>query len=207
MKLIKTISVFAICAAASSTSIATTSPDPLKYVVDERTNYTEDCNKGWYLTEQREPIFSRGLPPYQVMNYFQFSKGGVKNWDTRIKSYPTDFGARTHQNLSTVEYVSGLDPKTKKYSTGDTEIGMIVSVKHVGLVGNDRKSCVFAEVSMVDGYTMQQSPVTGSFQQPVIHVRRYVGEVESGKNSWIDLPLGSDGQYEASLKVDVMSSD
>lgn len=178
--------------------------DDLTYVVDESVSYTEACGKGWYLTEQKEPIFSRGLPPYEVTSHLQFQDQGVTAWQSRIENLPTDFGARTQKHLQDVRYMKGIS-ESGQVSYSEVPVGYIVATKHVGLEGNMRKTCVYAESSEVDGYTLHQSPVSGSYQRPKILIRRFIGEVESGRNSWVDVNLGGDDSKELSLKVDVSS--
>jgi len=188
----------ALCLGASAASSA----DDLSYVVDETVNYTSSCEKGWYLLEQKEPIFSRGLPPYKAVAHFQVQENGATAWQSQATNLPTDFGAKTVKSLQDVRYMKGISEDGRvEYS--EAPIGYVVSTKHIALEGNIRKTCVYAEYSSVDGYTLHESPVTGSYQRPEIRIRRFIGEVESGRNAWTDVQLGSDGVMEVSLKVDV----
>lgn len=176
--------------------------DDLTYIVDEKVNYTQNCEKGWYLLEQKEPIFSRGLPPYQAIAHFQFQEQGATSWTGKAKNLPTDFGAKTVKSLQDLDYLAGISADGQvKYSSAP--IGYVVATKHVALEGNNRITCVYAELSEVDGYTLHESPVTGSYQRPKIKIRRFIGEVSTPRNVWSDFRLGSDNAVELSIKVDV----
>lgn len=180
--------------------------DDLTYVVDESVNYTESCEKGWYLLEQKEPIFSRGLPPYQAVAHFQFQESGATSWTGKSKNLPTDFGAKTVKSLQDVRYMASIDDTgTVRYS--EAPIGFVVATKHVALEGNNRITCLYAEHSEVDGYTLHESPVSGSYQRPKIKIRRFIGEVELPRNVWTDIALGSDNKIELSMKVDISKLD
>lgn len=190
----------AVVAALGTSQMAQASD--LTYVVDESVNYTQACEKGWYLLEQKEPIFSRGLPPYQAVAHFQFQENGATSWTGKTKNLPTDFAARTKKSLQDVRYMAGIDSSgTVKYS--EEPVGFVIATKHVALEGNNRVTCVYAEYSSVDDYTLHDSPVTGSYQRPKIKIRRFIGEVETPRNAWTDLRLGSDQVMEVSLKVDI----
>lgn len=197
----KRISPSLFLGAALSISTAVLADD-LTYDVDERVNYTENCEKGWYLLEQKEPIFSRGLPPYQAVAHFQFQEQGVTSWTGKANNLPTDFGAKTVESLQDLDYLAGISPNGQmKYSSAP--VGYVVATKHVALEGNIRITCVYAEHSEVDGYTLHESPVTGSYQRPKIKIRRFIGEVSTPRNVWSDFQLGSDNAVELSIKVDV----
>lgn len=174
----------------------------LEYVIDETVNYTEDCKEGWYMLEQREPIFSRGMPPYKATAHIQFQAKGITDMQTRIVNYPTDFGAKTVQQLHRVQYVRKMN-QDGTFESGDAELGYIVATKHVALEGNTRRTCVYAEHSEIGGYTMHESPVSGSYQRPKIHIRRFIGEVESGRNAWADFKVGTDSELDLSMKIDI----
>lgn len=176
--------------------------DDLTYVVDERVNYTESCEQGWYLVEQKEPIFSRGLPPYQAVAHFQFQERGATSWTGKARNLPTDFGAKTVKSLQDLDYLSSISPDGKvKYASAP--IGYVVATKHIALEGNNRITCVYAELSEVDGYTLHESPVTGSYQRPKIKIRRFIGEISTPRNVWSDFRLGNDNTVELSIKVDI----
>ena len=180
--------------------------DDLTYVVDESVKYTEACEKGWYLLEQKEPIFSRGLPPYQAVAHFQFQESGATSWSGKSKNLPTDFGAKTVKSLQDLRYMSRID-SSGAVDYSEAPIGYVVATKHVALEGNNRVTCVYAEHSEVDGYTLHESPVSGSYQCPKIRIRRFIGELDLPRNVWTDVALGSDNEVELSVKVDVSKLD
>lgn len=176
--------------------------DDLTYVVDEAVNYTQNCKEGWYLVEQKEPIFSRGLPPYQAVAHFQFQEQGATSWSGKSNNLPTDFGAKTVKSLQDLRYLADISPDgSVKYSSAP--IGYVVATKHIALEGNNRITCVYAERSEVDGYTLHESPVSGSYQRPKIKIRRFIGEISTPRNVWSDFRLGSDNTVELSIKIDI----
>lgn len=195
--------LYSIAVATSLTLAPVAAADDLTYVVDETVNYTDNCEKGWYLLEQKEPIFSRGLPTYEAVAHFQIQEGGITSWTGKARNLPTDFGAKTVKSLQDVRYMSNIQGKGA-VSYSEAPIGYVVATKHIALEGNTRITCVYAEHSEVDGYTLHQSPVSGSYQRPKIKIRRFIGELELPRNAWTDVALGTDRSVEISLKVDVL---
>ncbi|PWG73441.1 hypothetical protein DF186_23065, partial [Enterococcus hirae] len=79
------------------------------------------------------------------------------------KNLPTDFGARTVQSLQDLQYLASISSGGQvKYASAP--VGYVVATKHIALEGNNRITCLYAELSEVDGYTLHESPVSGSYQ-------------------------------------------